>query len=82
MLEHVQVVDYCHPTRIEEVLALAEIAGTVALPVSNVRQGKLDFDPLAQLGPTQRGQLALARLGQELLVKGAEQRLYCPPRPK
>src|SRR5579884_3292890 len=68
MLEHVQVVDDRHPAQIEEILGLATVAGTLALPMADVRQGVLDLDPLAQLGSPQRRQLTLAQLRQELRV--------------
>jgi hypothetical protein len=66
--DDVEVVDDRDPAQVEQVLALAEVAGTTALPAPEVGQGVLDLDPLAELGPPVWGLLAGAQLGQQLLV--------------
>ncbi len=54
--------------QVEEVLALATVAGATALPVADMRQGVLDGDPLAELGAPSWRVLALAQLGQEAFI--------------
>ncbi len=46
-LEDVEVVHNGGAAKVEHVLALAAIAGTAALPATDVRQGVLHRDPLA-----------------------------------
>ena len=48
--DDVEVVDDGDSAEVEQVLALAFVAGAVALPAAHVGQGVLDLDPLAQLG--------------------------------
>jgi hypothetical protein len=43
----VEVVDHCDAAQVEQVLALAEVAGAAALPVADVGQGVFDRGPLA-----------------------------------
>jgi hypothetical protein len=64
----VQVVDDRGAAKVEQVLALAQVAGAAALPVADLGQGVLDRDAFAQPGPPLRGELALAELGQQPLV--------------
>src|SRR5579871_6141003 len=45
-----EVVDHGHAAQVEEVLALALIAGAVALPVADMGQGVLHLHPLTQGG--------------------------------
>jgi len=64
----VQVVHHGAAAQVEQVLAVAHVAGAAVLPVANVGQGVLDRHPLAQLGAPLGGELAGAQLGQQLLV--------------
>jgi hypothetical protein len=66
--DDVEVVDDRDSAQIEQVLALAEVAGTASLPAADVGQGVLNLDPLAQLGPPVWGLLRGAQLGQQPLV--------------
>ena len=63
-----EVVDDRDPAQVEQVLALADVAGTPTLPAADMGQGVLDLDPLTQLGPPVWGLLAGAQLDQECLV--------------
>lgn len=56
------------PPQVEQVLALAPIAGAVTLPVTDVRQAMLHWHALAQLCPPLGGQLTLAQLLHQALI--------------
>ena len=66
--DDVQVVDDRAAAKVEQVLALAEVAGAAALPVAELGQGVFDRDALAELGPPGSSELPLAELGQQPLV--------------
>jgi hypothetical protein len=63
--DDVEVADDSGAAQVEQVLAGAAVAGAAALPMSDVGQGVLDLDPLAELGSPGRGGLTLAQLGQQ-----------------
>lgn len=54
--------------QVEQVLALAEVAGAVTLPVPQMRQTVFDRHSLAQLGPARWRRLPRAELHQQLFV--------------
>src|SRR5688572_10508658 len=56
------------PAQVEEVLALAAIAGTGTLPAANMRQGVFHRDALAQTGAPLRRVLAFAQFPEQVLV--------------
>ena len=66
--EDVEILDHGTAAQVEHVLAWATIAGAAALPVADMRQGVLDGDPLAELGPSSWRVLALTQLGEEPLI--------------
>jgi hypothetical protein len=66
--DDVEVVDDRDATQVEQVLALAKVAGAVTLPTTDMGQGVLDLVALAQPGPPVRGLLRGAELDQEPLV--------------
>src|SRR5215218_9397435 len=55
--------------KIEQVLALPQVAGAATLPAADLGQGVLDRDALAELGPPVSGELALAELDQQPLIR-------------
>lgn len=67
--DDVEVVDHRDPAEVEQVLALAEVAGTTALPAADMGQGVLDGGSLAQPGAPMRGLLRGAELDQQCLVR-------------
>jgi hypothetical protein len=57
------------PAQVEQVLALAEVAGTAALPAAYMGQGVLDRGALAQPGTPVRGLLRGPQLDKQPLVR-------------
>jgi hypothetical protein len=68
MAELVEVVEDCGASQVEQVLALADEAGTVSLDVAQVGQGVLHIHPLAQLLPAKGRELFLAQLKEQSLI--------------
>jgi hypothetical protein len=66
--DNVEVVHHRDPPQVEQVLALAEVAGAVALPAADMGQGVLDVDALAEAGPPWAGLLAGTQLHQQPLI--------------
>ena len=66
--DDVEVVHHRNPPQVEQVLALAEVAGAVALPAADMGQGVLDLDALAEPGPPRAGVLAGPQLHQQPLI--------------
>src|SRR5437763_8446897 len=62
------IMDDRDPAQVEEVLALAAIAGTAALPAANMRQGVFHRDVLAQRGAPLGRLVAFAQLREQVLV--------------
>jgi hypothetical protein len=62
--DDVEVMDDRDTAQVEQVLALAEVTGTAALPAADMGQGVFHLDPLAQPGPPVRGLLRGAELRQ------------------
>lgn len=61
--------------QVEQILALAAIAGATALPMADTGQRMLDRHTLAQFGPADRGVLALAQPGSRARRAGAAARV-------
>src|SRR5690349_3487920 len=68
MAQDVENVDDVAPAQVEQVLALAAVAGAPSLPGANVCQRMFDGHPFAQLRPACWRPLSLAQLGQEPLI--------------
>ena len=67
-LKDVQIMDDRDTAQVEEILALAAIAGTATLPAANMRQGVFHRDALAQTGAPRRRLLAFAQLLEQALI--------------
>jgi hypothetical protein len=61
--------DHRAAPQIKQVLPAASIAGAPSLPVPNMGQPMFDSDPLAQLGASQRRQLALTQFPEQSLIR-------------
>ena len=64
-----QVLDDGTAAQVEQVLALADVAGSRPLPVADMRQIVFHGRTLAQFGPTGRGQLPLTEFLKQALVR-------------
>ena len=66
--EDVEVVDHRDAAQVEQVLGLAEVAGTSSLPVIDMGQGVLNLGALAEFGAAVGRVLGRAELGQQPLI--------------